>query len=92
MGAGSGLFYGLFLIWLRRLRYADPIAVTLLNCAGVAIIFAFFPGAWDVAQLTFCCSSSWRRSSSRCPTSSLHTASATYPGAKPASSPSSSLS
>ena len=48
MGAGSGLFYGLFLIWLRRLRYADPVAVTLLNCAGVALIFAFFPGAWDV--------------------------------------------
>jgi len=48
MGAGSGFFYGLFLLWLRRLRYADPIAVTFLNCAGVALIFSFFPGAWDV--------------------------------------------
>ena len=26
MGAGSGFFYGLFLLWLRRIRYADPIA------------------------------------------------------------------
>lgn len=48
MGAGSGLFYGLFLLWLRRLRYADPIAVTFGNCLGVAVILAPFPGVWDV--------------------------------------------
>jgi drug/metabolite transporter, DME family len=41
MGAGSGFFYGLFLLWLRRVRYADPIAVTFANCIGVAIIFSF---------------------------------------------------
>jgi drug/metabolite transporter (DMT)-like permease len=48
MGAGSGLFYGLFLLWLRRLRYADAIAVTVANCLGVAILFAVLPGAWNV--------------------------------------------
>jgi len=48
MGAGSGFFYGLFLLWLRRLRYADPIAITFLNCIGVAIIFAVIPSSWNV--------------------------------------------
>jgi drug/metabolite transporter (DMT)-like permease len=48
MGIGSGFFYGLFLLWLRRLRYADPIAVTFANCLGVAIILAPFPGVWHV--------------------------------------------
>ena len=48
MGAGSGFFYGLFLLWLRRLRYADPIAVTFGNCLGVAVILAPFPGVWHV--------------------------------------------
>jgi len=48
MGAGSGFFYGLFLLWLRRLRYADGIAVTFANCLGVAILFSVLPGAWDV--------------------------------------------
>jgi drug/metabolite transporter (DMT)-like permease len=48
MGLGSGFFYGLFLLWLRRLRYADPIAITFANCVGVAVILAPFPGVWDV--------------------------------------------
>lgn len=48
MGAGSGFFYGLFLLWLRRLRYADPIAITFLNCIGVAIIFVVIPSSWNV--------------------------------------------
>ena len=48
LGVGSGLFYGLFLLWLRRLRYADPIAVTFVNCAGVAVLLAPVPGVWDV--------------------------------------------
>ena len=48
MGVGSGLFYGLFLLWLRRTRYADPIAVTFVNCAGVAVVLAPFPSVWDV--------------------------------------------
>jgi DME family drug/metabolite transporter len=41
MGAGSGFFYGLFLLWLRRVRYADPIAITFANCMGVAVLFSF---------------------------------------------------
>ncbi len=48
MGAGSGFFYGLFFLWLRRMRYADPVAITFMNCVGVAIVFAFMPGAFDV--------------------------------------------
>ncbi len=48
MGVGSGFFYGLFLLWLRRLRYADPIAVTFVNCLGVACVLAPFPGVWDI--------------------------------------------
>lgn len=38
MAAGSGLMFGCFLLWLRHLRYADPIAVTALNNAGVALL------------------------------------------------------
>lgn len=38
MGAGSGLMFGFFLLWLRRMRYADPIAVTAVNNAGVAVL------------------------------------------------------
>jgi drug/metabolite transporter, DME family len=41
LGAGSGFFYGLFLIWLRRITYADPIAITFANCMGVAVLFSF---------------------------------------------------
>ena len=48
MGAGSGFFYGLFLLWLRRVRYADPIAVTFVNCMGVAALFSFALFARDV--------------------------------------------
>ena len=48
MGVGSGFFYGLFLLWLRRMRYADPIAITFANCVGVALLLAPFPGVWDV--------------------------------------------
>lgn len=48
LGIGSGFFYGLFLLWLRRLRYADPIAITFANCVGVAVILAPFPGVWNV--------------------------------------------
>jgi drug/metabolite transporter, DME family len=48
LGAGSGLFYGLFFLWLRRIRYADAIAITFINCLGVAILLAFVPSVWDV--------------------------------------------
>jgi len=50
MGLGSGAFYGLFLLWLRRTRYADPIAVTFVNCLGVAIVLAPFAAVWDVGS------------------------------------------
>lgn len=38
MGAGSGVMFGFFLLWIRRMRYADPIAVTAVNNAGVALL------------------------------------------------------
>jgi drug/metabolite transporter, DME family len=49
MGAGSGIMFGLFLLWLRRMRYADPVAVTGVNNAGVALLsgialFFYRPG------------------------------------------------
>ena len=50
MGAGSGLFYGLFFLWLRRIRYADPIAITFINCVGVALLLLAVPGVWDVSE------------------------------------------
>jgi drug/metabolite transporter, DME family len=40
MGAGSGAMFGLFLLWLRRMRYADPVAVTAVNNGGVALLAA----------------------------------------------------
>jgi drug/metabolite transporter (DMT)-like permease len=54
LGAGSGFFYGLFLLWLRRLRYADPIAITFANCLGVALLFslALLNRDVDVEDLT----------------------------------------
>ena len=48
MGAGSGLFYGLFFLWLRKTRYADPLAVTFANCLGVALLFVAVPSVWNV--------------------------------------------
>jgi drug/metabolite transporter, DME family len=48
LGAGSGFFYGLFLLWLRRISYADPIAITFANCMGVALIFSFALAKRDV--------------------------------------------
>ena len=41
LGAGSGFFYGLFLLWLRRVSHADPVAITFANCMGVAVLFSF---------------------------------------------------
>lgn len=38
MGLGSGLMFGLYLLWLRRLRGADPVAVTCVNNGGVALV------------------------------------------------------
>ena len=49
MGLASGALFGIFQLWLRRMREADPIAVTVCNNAGVAIIvfpvlLAYAPG------------------------------------------------
>jgi DME family drug/metabolite transporter len=38
LGAGSGLMFGLFMLWLRRLRNYDPFAVTCTNNLGVAAL------------------------------------------------------
>jgi drug/metabolite transporter (DMT)-like permease len=38
MGLGSGLMFGLFLVWLRRMRHADPVAITASNNLGVALL------------------------------------------------------
>ena len=38
MGLGSGALFGLFQLWLKRMRDADPIAVTFCNNAGVALL------------------------------------------------------
>jgi drug/metabolite transporter (DMT)-like permease len=38
MGAGSGAMFGFFTLWMRRMRYADPFAVTAIDNAGVALI------------------------------------------------------
>jgi len=48
LGVVSGAFYGLFFIWMRRVRYADAFAITFLNCLGVAIILAVIPSVWHV--------------------------------------------
>jgi drug/metabolite transporter (DMT)-like permease len=40
MGAGSGLMFGLFMLWLRHLRDEDPVAVTATNNLGVALVAA----------------------------------------------------
>jgi drug/metabolite transporter (DMT)-like permease len=41
MGLGSGLLFGLFLLWLRHIRDSDPVAVTAVNNAGVALLAGF---------------------------------------------------
>lgn len=49
MGLGSGLFFGLFMMWLRRMKYADSVLVTFLHSAAVALLFALVPGVWDIS-------------------------------------------
>jgi len=49
MGLGSGACFGTFMLWLRRMNYANSVLLTFLNCAGVAIIFAVIPGVFDVS-------------------------------------------
>jgi drug/metabolite transporter (DMT)-like permease len=43
LGLISGAFFGLFFVWLRRMRYADPIAITFISCLGVAVVLCFMP-------------------------------------------------
>src|SRR5207248_2281761 len=40
LGATSGFCFGFFLLWLRRLRAVDPLAITSLNNLGTALFFA----------------------------------------------------
>ncbi len=48
MGLGSGACFGAFMLWLRRMSYANSVLLTFLNCAGVALIFAAIPGVFDL--------------------------------------------
>lgn len=50
-GVGSGVAFGVFLLWLRRLRYADPFTVTAWNNAGVALLAAAALAATRPAEL-----------------------------------------
>lgn len=38
LGLASGLFFGLFMIWQRRLRYCRPAALVFLNSLGAALL------------------------------------------------------
>lgn len=49
MGTASGLFFGLYFIWLRRMRYADPIAITAVSCAGVALLLLPVPFVSEIS-------------------------------------------
>jgi DME family drug/metabolite transporter len=53
MAAGSGLMFGWFLLYLRRMRYADPIAVTVTNNAGVAVLAGLALAFQQPAELAF---------------------------------------
>jgi drug/metabolite transporter (DMT)-like permease len=43
----------MFFIWARRMRYAGPVAITFMNCAGVAVLLVAVPSVWqtDVTSL-----------------------------------------
>jgi len=53
MGLGAGLFFGLYMMWLLRMKYADSVLLTFVHCGAVALIFALIfaavPGVWDVS-------------------------------------------
>jgi drug/metabolite transporter (DMT)-like permease len=48
LGVASGAFFGLMFLWLRRMNYADPIAITFMNCAGAAVLTVAFASVWDI--------------------------------------------
>jgi DME family drug/metabolite transporter len=52
MGAGSGLMFGLFMLWLRRLRHEDPVAVTATNNCGVALVAVILVAVTRPSELT----------------------------------------
>jgi drug/metabolite transporter (DMT)-like permease len=35
-------------LWLRRMQYADAVAITFVNCLGVALITFAFAGVWSI--------------------------------------------
>lgn len=49
LGLTSGLFFGLYMMWLRRMNYADSVLVTFLHSGAVALIFVAVPGVWDIS-------------------------------------------
>jgi len=51
LGAASGLMFGLFMLWLRRLRGYDPFAVTCTNNLGVALLSGLALAALEPAEL-----------------------------------------
>ncbi|HUF54689.1 MAG TPA: DMT family transporter [Dehalococcoidia bacterium] len=48
LGALSGVGFGLMFLWLRRMFYADAVAITFVNCVGVAIITVAFASVWKI--------------------------------------------
>jgi DME family drug/metabolite transporter len=49
LGLTSGLFFGLYMMWLRRMKYADSVLVTFIHSGAVALIFIAIPGVWDIS-------------------------------------------
>ena len=48
LGMGSGFFFGMFFLWARRMRYAGPVAITFMNCAGVALLLVWVPFVYSI--------------------------------------------
>jgi drug/metabolite transporter, DME family len=59
LGLLSGLFFGVFMLWQRRLRQSRPVALVFANNAGAALLLLPFagrdvlPGAHALALLAF---------------------------------------
>lgn len=49
LGLGSGFFFGLYMMWLRRMSYADSVLVTFIHSGAVALIFIAVPGVWEIS-------------------------------------------
>jgi DME family drug/metabolite transporter len=48
LGALSGSGFGMMFLWLRRMNYADPVAITFINCLGVAALTLVFASVWKI--------------------------------------------